>query len=59
MERWLAGLRDRVASYGGRVEVTTGPAGTTLAAELPLDGQQRERHSTRTHSRANWKSGNG
>lgn len=36
----LAGLRDRVASYGGRLAVTSGPTGTTLVAELPLDDQR-------------------
>jgi signal transduction histidine kinase len=36
----LAGLRDRVTSYGGRLTVTSGPSGTTLVAELPLDDQR-------------------
>jgi signal transduction histidine kinase len=37
----LAGLRDRVASHRGRLEVTSGTSGTLLAAVLPLDDQRR------------------
>jgi signal transduction histidine kinase len=35
----LLGLRDRVEALGGRLDVESGPAGTRLVAELPLDHQ--------------------
>ncbi len=32
----LTGLRDRVEIMGGRLSVSSSPAGTTVVAELPL-----------------------
>jgi signal transduction histidine kinase len=41
----LRGLSDRVAAYGGGLEVTWPPSGgTRLTAEVPLDGQSRSHH---------------
>ena len=42
----LSGLRDRVTSCGGHLELTSGASGTTLVAELPLDDQQAYRPAT-------------
>jgi signal transduction histidine kinase len=32
----LVGMRERIASLGGRLEIESGQAGTTIAAEVPL-----------------------
>ena len=32
----LVGMRERIASLGGRLEIESGKAGTTIAAEVPL-----------------------
>jgi signal transduction histidine kinase len=36
----LAGLRDRVQALGGELDVTSGPAGTTVTAVIPLDAEK-------------------
>jgi signal transduction histidine kinase len=34
----LAGMRERLHQFGGRLEIVTGPAGTTVRAVVPLSG---------------------
>ncbi|MBL4917923.1 sensor histidine kinase [Szabonella alba] len=36
-------LRDRIEQCGGRLEVRTGPEGTSLIAELPLSSSEKEK----------------
>jgi signal transduction histidine kinase len=36
----LRGLADRVDAFGGRLEVSSGPDGTTICADLPLGARQ-------------------